>query len=278
MSLIQEALKRQEMEAAEAGNTQQGDNAGQQIPSAPPGTPPDPASAAAPAASDQEPESSEVPAGVVIEKAEKGSKSKVLASVAGIVFVLVLAVGAAVYLLSLAVSRKTVTPDASGQQESADESAAAPGDTAPPAVVEAPPAPTKPASTPVAMSVVHEPEQEAAPIKPPPALPAEKPLDPGVVASAAKVDAKPNPPKLEKPVVKKEPEPVDLPPVQWPRLKLTAVLCGLDDDQDAARINGVMVPEGGQIDGVTVKEVQQEGVMLQLEHETKFLRMGASSD
>jgi hypothetical protein len=78
------------------------------------------------------------------------------------------------------------------------------------------------------------------------------------------------------PVVEEQSPPEILPPVDWPRLKLTALLCGVKGEENAAIINGAMVAEGGEIEGAILKEVQQEGVLLQIQHETRFLRMGAT--
>ncbi len=274
MSLIQEALKRQEMEAAGAGDAEKVESAGEEIPKEAP--PPDsPAPAPEPSAeSEPEPEASESADDVVLEKADKGSKSRVWVSVAGIAILLVLAVGAAIYLLSLAVSRKPVASEAAGEQEAVQVAAPVPDDAVAAPLVEVPKEPAAPA--PGTEPEVREPEREAPPVKPAPAEAPAQASVPDVIASVAQVEPETPPPEIKKPVVKKAPEPVNLPPVEWPRLKLTAVLCGLGDDQDAARINGVMVPEGGQVEGVTIKDVQQEGVMLQIEHETRFLRMGAS--
>ncbi len=77
----------------------------------------------------------------------------------------------------------------------------------------------------------------------------------------------------EEPTVEK---PELAPPVRWPRLKLTAVLSGLEYGQNTALINGMMVSEGGRVDGVTLKSVEPDGAWLEFEYETRFLRMGAS--
>lgn len=64
------------------------------------------------------------------------------------------------------------------------------------------------------------------------------------------------------------------PPLQWPVLKLTGVLSSWGVGEGAARINNQMVFVGGQIEGVTLIEVRQDGVLLKYGEETKFLKMG----
>lgn len=66
------------------------------------------------------------------------------------------------------------------------------------------------------------------------------------------------------------------PPMEWPRFELTGVLSGLGPGKNAAIINNQMIIEGSQIEGVTVLEVQADGVLLKYGNETRFLRMGAS--
>lgn len=66
------------------------------------------------------------------------------------------------------------------------------------------------------------------------------------------------------------------PPMEWPRLKLTGVLSGLGQGKNAAMINNQMIIEDSRIEGVTVLEVQADGVLLKYGNETRFLRMGAS--
>ena len=77
----------------------------------------------------------------------------------------------------------------------------------------------------------------------------------------------------------KSPEPavvVPQEPMDWPHLKLTGVLSGLGPDRNAARINNKMIAVGGTIEGVTLIEVRKDGVVLKYGMETQFLRMGAT--
>ncbi len=274
MSLIQEALKRQEMEAASEKNIQQEGNAGHSLPSATLSE--DVVVMPEPERAEPDTGSNEAPENVADESTVKIGKSRVWPAVLGVVLVLVLAVGAAVYLLSLAVTREPAVAESGVPQ----------------AVTQDEPEPSlavgeSPVSGDVAVAVMMEPTEPAASttvaVSDPVSLPAsvpivEKPAHAGIYdpPAASAVTKASSPAKVEKSIPKQPDEPIDLPPVQWPRLKLTALLCGVAGEESAARINGAMVPEGGEVDGVTVMEIQQEGVLLKLEHETKFLRMGAS--
>ena len=70
------------------------------------------------------------------------------------------------------------------------------------------------------------------------------------------------------------PVPVALAPVAWPPLKLTGILSNPGAGEGAAIINNQMLSVGGQIDGVTLVEIRADGVMLKFGEETKFLKIG----
>lgn len=63
-------------------------------------------------------------------------------------------------------------------------------------------------------------------------------------------------------------------PVAWPDLKLSGVLRGIASGQGAARINGKMIFVGGEIEGVKLIEVKDDGVVLEFGGERKFLKVG----
>ncbi len=63
-------------------------------------------------------------------------------------------------------------------------------------------------------------------------------------------------------------------PLIWPDLKLSGVLKGISQKQGAARINGKMVFIGDEIEGVTLLEIKDNGVILKYGNETKFLKVG----
>ena len=71
-----------------------------------------------------------------------------------------------------------------------------------------------------------------------------------------------------------QPPPVK-PPVEWPPLKLTAILGkGM---KGAARINGQVVLVGETVEGVTLVQVNEQNVLLEFEGEKVSLRIGAST-
>lgn len=123
----------------------------------------------------------------------------------------------------------------------------------PPPPAAAAPAASAPAVTPPALPAA--PPAEAAPAPPPAAAPAPEP--------AAKAPAG---------TAKQPPAPAAK--LQWPALKLSGILAGPGVDASAARINNQMVYAGGQISGVTLLEIRADGVLLKYGDETKFLKMG----
>lgn len=66
------------------------------------------------------------------------------------------------------------------------------------------------------------------------------------------------------------------PQIKWPVLKLTGILRGAGKEESSAFINNKVLGPGKTIDGVTVVEVQSDGVILQYGSERKFLRVGAT--
>lgn len=63
-------------------------------------------------------------------------------------------------------------------------------------------------------------------------------------------------------------------PVQWPAVKLSGVCASPNPGEGSARINNQIVFVGGEISGVTLVEIRGDGVMLKYKTETKFLKMG----
>lgn len=227
----------------------------------------------------------------------KPAKPRVWMMVLGIVLFVVLVIGAVGFLISLSVSlvaKKNREKAAASISESAQSAGVPPAPVEPdvvssrPAVVPVPESPL--VSPPVAEAAPSAPvtpvqppenrlnaaEREPQPTKPP----ADKPvMSVKPVAGESPKVSKPEPKRVSSAAPKPVPEPAvtkDLPPMEWPRLRLTAVLSGVGQGQDAARINDTMVSVGGEIEGVTLQEVQPEGVLLKYGHETRFLRMGAS--
>ena len=75
--------------------------------------------------------------------------------------------------------------------------------------------------------------------------------------------------KQELPVT--EPIPV---PVVWPRLKLSAIFSNVGSGQSGARLNNRLILLGDQIEGVTLVEIRRDSVVLNCGKETRSLKMG----
>ena len=65
-------------------------------------------------------------------------------------------------------------------------------------------------------------------------------------------------------------------PAKWPVLKLTGILRGSGQAESTAVINGKMLNAGQTIDNATIVEIQTDGVLLKCGAEKKFLRVGAT--
>ncbi len=63
-------------------------------------------------------------------------------------------------------------------------------------------------------------------------------------------------------------------PAVWPRLKLSAVFSNAGSGQSGARLNNRLVLLGDLIEGVILVEIQSDGVVLKCGNETRSLRMG----
>lgn len=268
MSLIQDALKRQQRENEESGFEEAGGESGmgQEVSR---GGGVDGPCAIEKSGSEKAAEGERFISSETGTDAGKHPGSATWRAVLGVILLLVIAFGAAVYVISLAVSRFEAERRAG----------------------EAPPG-EQDEYTLVSLSEAERddvsdtrdlaPEGER--------LPSEKsvPPDPLPEPVRARPERVPEPELfsreaqqgLRKPLapddeISAEPDVTErLQQVHWPRLKLTGVFVGLGEGQNSARINGKLVSEGGMIDGVTLKSVRAEGVVLTLEHETRFLRMG----
>jgi len=63
-------------------------------------------------------------------------------------------------------------------------------------------------------------------------------------------------------------------PVVWPRLKLSAIFSNVGSGQAGARLNNRLILLGDQIEGVTLIEIRRDGVVLKCGAEVRFLKMG----
>ena len=62
----------------------------------------------------------------------------------------------------------------------------------------------------------------------------------------------------------------------WPRLKLSAVFSNVGSGQSGARLNNRLILLGDQIEGVTLIEIRRDSVVLKCGKETRLLKMGAT--
>ncbi|MBU4212248.1 MAG: alanine and proline-rich secreted protein Apa [Kiritimatiellae bacterium] len=65
-----------------------------------------------------------------------------------------------------------------------------------------------------------------------------------------------------------------LKPVVWPRLKLSAIFSNVGSGQAGARLNNRLILLGDQIEGVTLIEIRRDSVVLKCGKETRSLKMG----
>jgi len=63
-------------------------------------------------------------------------------------------------------------------------------------------------------------------------------------------------------------------PMVWPRLKLSAVFSNVGSGQAGARLNNRLILLGDQIEGVTLVEIRRDSVLLKYGKETRSLKMG----
>ena len=103
-------------------------------------------------------------------------------------------------------------------------------------------------------------------------------ISPAAAAAPAFVDegedveedvALPSVNKQELPVIVPSPE-----PVVWPQLKLSAIFSNVGSGQAGARLNNRLIFLGDQIEGVTLVEIHQDSVVLKCGAEVRFLKMG----
>ena len=79
------------------------------------------------------------------------------------------------------------------------------------------------------------------------------------------------------PSVKEQIEPVAVPvpgSMTWPRLKLSAIFSNVGSGQAGARLNNRLILLGDQIEGVTLIEIRRDSVVLKCGQKTRLLKMG----
>jgi len=76
----------------------------------------------------------------------------------------------------------------------------------------------------------------------------------------------------EEPVEKKQP------PLTWPAVRVSGLnYIAYDDQKSCAILNGKVMGIGEEINGVSIEAVQADGVMLKFKYETRFLQIGSST-
>ncbi len=133
---------------------------------------------------------------------------------------------------------------------------------------EAPAAPAAPA--PVAPTVSSQPVAPAAVV--PAAVSAAVPEPEAPAATVGVADRKPPVVKIPTPVAVTESKE----PPAWPQLTLKGVVSYQGGGEGMAILNGKLVGPGSRIDGVTVKEILQDEVVLERDGETRSVRVGGA--
>ena len=253
MSLIQEALKRQEEEAQQGPTT---------IPAPPPPPPPD-------VDEDKQDLVKEEPA-----QPKERAKSKPWAVLLGALAVILLLVGGAAWMLITAV--KTMTDDVADTVVSTLKEAETPtvveqdvpADPGEEAVAAVEPATTEGIEPPAQPAPVAAPEPAA---EEPPVVSVPEPTE-----IAAPGPAPPQPvPAPEVAGAEPEAETPDA-EVQWPVLKVKGIVG--KGQRGAAVINGKVVAVGELIEGVKVVSVNSRGARLEYKGSSRHVRVGSSTE
>ncbi|MBI3987132.1 MAG: hypothetical protein HY343_09440 [Lentisphaerae bacterium] len=234
MSLIQEALKRQQEDDGKGG--------ADAAPASPPVENAAPVETPAP---DAVPESAPEPEPIPVADTGEQKKKWIKLGVAAGLLVLLLVVGVVMIgsALSAAARKKA---DQEARRKAAAEQAQ------PAAAPQAAPAPAI------------EPTPVAVPVPPPAAASADV-----AVAVAVKPDEKPVEPAAGAKKEDKKPA-----KVRWPVLRLNATLNTSGDSGGAAMINNKVVGMGEEIDGATLLDIRQDEVKVKLGDEVRVLRKG----
>ncbi|MFH1969049.1 MAG: hypothetical protein ABIJ53_01885 [Verrucomicrobiota bacterium] len=184
--------------------------------------------------------------------------------IAGIIIFCVLIAWSGVFLVSLILKQSTkrtlldpFMPDLTKAQATLGKSS-----------VQAPPPAAQPPATTMSKPVVTPAPARAS---------ASKPLfSPAAAAAPAFADKGEDVEEdLALPGVKEQIEPAAIPiPVVWPRLKLSAIFSNVGSGQSGARLNNRLILMGDQIEGVTLVEIHGDSVVLKCGKETRSLKMG----
>ncbi|MDD5678297.1 MAG: hypothetical protein PHW60_09965 [Kiritimatiellae bacterium] len=133
---------------------------------------------------------------------------------------------------------------------------------------------------------IQTPPPPAAAMHKPVAAPAQTPLStlapvpwisPAAASAPAFGDEQEDRENMALPLVNIQVLPVAVPspePVVWPQLKLSAVFSNVRSGQAGARLNNRLILLGDQIEGVTLVEIRRDSVVLKCGQETRSLKMG----
>lgn len=277
MSLIQEALKRQQQE--------QGNKAGPETPPSPAGSEPPVTetmpvpqkltlveAAPAPAAEPSAPASSVPVPAMPPPPPVPSSKPWMMIGGIGVAAFIVLVIGGLIVAKwTLKMTQKKAVPALAVPSVKPSQPSGIP-------VSQAKPEANSSVPPPPSVSAREGPAAPAA-LSPVPSSPVSIPPVPSATASREPESPLPplsdtsgteNIPETESPSMEKTP-PV---PLQWPVLKLTGMLSSPTPGEGAARINNQMIFVGGEIEGAILVEIRSDGVLLRYGDETRFLKMG----
>jgi hypothetical protein len=261
MSLIQEALKRQQEESGESpvADTRQTPRptAVPDQPKAPPAAPPTPPTPPPLPSGDQE---TAAPLSSVVEKTEEKSGRRTWPVLLGVLLLVLLLAGGGIWMMMYALgSLKPSQGEEGGQQTSRTKIVIEPGgaEAGGAAPAEQPPQP-EPGTQP-------EPEPAPQPVPEPAPQPQPEPApqpEPGAASTGET-------PPSEVPGTTPQPGPE---PVAWPSLALSGMVGkGING---SAIINGAVVSVGEVVDGARVTFIGIQNVELEYKGETRTLRVG----
>ena len=257
MSLIQEALKRQQEDADK--NSVGAQPASTKI------LPEDIAQSSAPP-----------PLPKAAAPQETGDGKRAWPALLGVLLLLAMLVGAAVWMLTLVYKQFAAT----GTEEPVEITTTEAPDT-PAAALDTTPDPEAPPEQPAPT-----PPPDKAPPEPPPleVLPPSEPAtEPDATSGEDTASTPPEtaPDEQEPDTVQPikpppvEPPPEDLPEIPWPTLSVEGTVG--TGKNGAAMLNGQIIRVGERIQGVTVQAVGKEGVVLEYKGRTRTVRAGGST-
>lgn len=276
MSLIQEALKRQQGEEADTSTdkpeqTPPAPAETSEQPAPPPPPPPPPPPSAPPPTPPQvaAPTAAEPPPPDAQEPPPDDNGGRAWPTLVGVFVVILVLIGLCIWMMLFAFrhlrdSGRQQMETVIDQVETSAPAAPAPSRPAPPPTTTTTIAPDVSPRPPEAAATTPQPPTSSVP-SPAPAMPTTPaPTPPATVQSKSPAASAPGPstPTAAAP----------LGSVDWPMLKLSGIIG--DGQTGSAIINNTVIGVGETVDGVLVKAINNQGVQLEYKGTTRFLKVG----